>query len=576
MERGTGSGQNQVHPWDVQETLQELHGRKYYPRASKLQAEKFSVERWPKVLRAAVEGKAELALSSFGAALFYLQRNLISEEILSLGIVKAYIPPESTVTAVLQTQGQLLQLATEQSMRESGIDDPSLVNNVPGNETTTDPESMEIDQTHSHNPEDEITCMSLDGTTLHNLEILTNAVDQSVAGSLWSKINFTKSPHGSRLLRAWLLRPLFRKSDIERRLDAVEELTSGSAAAALDETRRVLAKCGDIDRLLSRVHSMSGLCLPGGDADAPDRFHPNDRAILYENATYNKRKVGDFSKVLNGLMAASQIPELFSGVPIESPLLQKIVKRVDEGGCFPDIAGELQWFFQNFDCKQAAQGLFEPCSGIDELYDDACATIERVKADLNAYKNDMCATVLASNARNAWKYANTNVDSKDKYLIELPASIRVPDFFTIMGKRGAGAKQVNKYRTPEVEQHVQELEVAFDRQNERRKMGITLIFAKFDAKRALWAAASQATALLDALGALAQTASKSGYIRPRILDCPLGASPSIKIVQGRHPCVENSFQSSEFIPNDLTLGCPKENGVAPRVLLLSGPNMGVS
>ena len=574
LDRGTGGRQNQVHPWDVQETLHELHRRKYYPRASKQQSEHYSVERWPDVLRAAVEGDAELALSSFGAALFYLQRNLISEEILSLGIVKAYIPPESTMTAVTQTQEQLHQLATSQNMQESGSSPVDVTPEKSDQDNGTAP--MAIDPTHPHNPENEITCMSLDGVTLHNLEILTNAVDQKVAGSLWSRINFTKSPHGARLLRAWLLRPLFRKSDIERRLDAVEELTSGSAAAALDEARKVLAKVGDIERLLSRVHSMSGTCLPGGDADGTVRAHPNDRAILYEDTTYTKRKVGDFSKVLNGLRSASLISEFFSGVQINSPLLQKIVKSVDEGGCFPDIAEELQWFFDNFDCDQAAQGRFEPCSGIDELYDEATATIDRIKADLNAYKDEICTDVLASHARNAWKYANTNVDSKDKYLIELPASIRVPEFFTVMGKRGTGAKQVNKYRTPEVEQLVQELEVAYDLQNERRKMGIKLIFAKFDSKRALWAAASQATALLDALGALAQTASKSGYTRPRILDCPPGGSPSIKISQGRHPCVESSFQSSEFIPNDLSLGGTRGDGVAPRVLLLSGPNMGVS
>jgi len=77
--------------------------------------------------------------------------------------------------------------------------------------------------------EDLINNMSLDGTTLHNLEILTNNVDYKVQGSLWSKINFTKTPHGSRLLRTWLLRPLFRKADIDRRADAVAELKSGAA-----------------------------------------------------------------------------------------------------------------------------------------------------------------------------------------------------------------------------------------------------------------------------------------------------------------------------------------------------------
>ena len=77
LERGKN-----VHPWNVQETLEEIHRRKYFPRASK-QKDDRSIDRWPQVLQAVVEGGAELALSSFGAVLYYLQRNLIDFEILS-------------------------------------------------------------------------------------------------------------------------------------------------------------------------------------------------------------------------------------------------------------------------------------------------------------------------------------------------------------------------------------------------------------------------------------------------------------------------------------------------------------
>ena len=86
--------------------------------------------------------------------------------------------------------------------------------------------------------------------------------------------------------------------------------------------------------------------------------------------------------------------------------------------------------------------------------------------------------------------------------------------------------------------------------------------------RHLWAAAAQATALLDALGSLAQASSRAGYTRPTILACPPNGMPSVKVVQGRHPCVDTTHSGGEFIPNDLHLGEASE-----RVLLLSGPNM---
>ena len=293
-----------VHPWDVEETIEELHRRGYYPRSSRQQDDKLGVTRWPKVLRAAVEGNADLAISSFGAALFYLQRNLIDADILGMGIVKAYIPPSASA-AINKNSGRIDGLMNEGRLEldeTNGLEGSS--NGAPC--TPVGPvDFSDIEQTHV---EDQISYLSLDGTTLHNLEILTNSVDHKVSGSLWSKINFTKTPHGARLLRAWLLRPLFRKSEIDRRADAVEELVSGAGAFALSEAQQVLGKIGDLERLIARVHSMSGMSLPGSRENENDSYHPNDRAVLYEGATYTKRKVGDFSKLLNG---CRQLDEVF-------------------------------------------------------------------------------------------------------------------------------------------------------------------------------------------------------------------------------------------------------------------------
>ena len=130
---------------------------------------------------------------------------------------------------------------------------------------------------------------------------------------------------------------------------------------------------------------------------------------------------------------------------------------------------------------------------------------------------------------------------------------------------------MNKYRTSVVAELVQELENAFEIQKIRKAKGMQLIFAKFDSERSRWGAAAQATALLDALGALAKFAAKPGFSRPKILVCPPGKEPTLNIIQGRHPCVETSVNASEFIPNDLVLGDASDE--KSRLLLLSGPNM---
>jgi DNA mismatch repair protein MSH6 len=552
-----------INPWDVQETLDEVHRKAYFPRASRKDTESKNITRWPKILQAVIEGEADLALSSFGAVLYHLQRNLIDREILSMGSISAYIPSA-------QLEMPSASLSDQTTQEELDLVPPM----TPAAPEPRDPhmqfEGAQVDIAE----EAQINHMTLDGTTLQNLEILTNSKTHTTSGSLWSKINFTKTPHGSRMLRAWLLRPLFRVDDIARRADAVEELVSGSAASALSEARQILAKCGDIERLLSRIHSMSG----SGSSEDTGAVHPNERAVLYESATHTRRKVGDFSKLLNGLRQSARIPELFDGIELQSGLLRKIVYPVSKGGYFPEMDRELDWFFQNFDCELAAKGFFEPGRGMDDDYDEACDAIERIRRELEDYKDEMCSQVLRGSSRTQWKYINTKDDSKDKYFIELPASIPVPDNFIVKGKRGKGAKQVNKYRTREVEQLIQQLEHALDVQKDGKARGMQLIFAKFDSRRSLWAAAAQTTAMLDAVGSLAQASSNPGFTRPTIIPCPLDAKPCIHFVQGRHPCVEITHTGGQFIPNDLTLGEYEQQGsrvsLSERVLLLSGPNMG--
>ena len=498
-------------------------------------------------------------------------------EILSMGNVKAYAPPNNGIEATeLSDSGSadhLQEMYDEEANRIEGLDLVQQEQHAPAVSFA----STTIDESYAQ--EASIDHMALDGTTLSNLEILHNIASGSCQGSLLSKIDATESPHGSRLLRAWLLRPLFRKVDIDRRADVVEELSGGSAAMAMSEARSLLKKTGDIERLLSRVHSMGG---GGGQSNGQDgvaAYHPNERAVLYETEKHTKRKVGDFSKLLNGLRAAADIPELFENVDIQSPLLAKIVRTTNNGGSFPaEMKEKLDWFFDNFDLNKAARGEFEPSRGMDDEFDNACDAIEDVKRELEAYKEEMCSSLQPRNAaRSSWKYINTKEDSKDKYLIELPVTVNVPDDFFVKAKRGKGSTQVNKYRTPVVEQLVADLERAIDVKNAGKAAGMRLVFARFASMQSVWMAATHASAMLDALGSLAQIAVQPGFCRPMIVDCPPSSNPGIEIIQGRHPCVDNTHSGGDFIPNDLFLGERLETDDASseaRVLLLSGPNMG--
>jgi len=107
-----------VQPWNVEEPLEELHRKAYYPRGSKQATSgDSSIRRWPAVLQALVQGEATLALASFGASLYYLQRHLIDHDILSMGVVKAYIPEASSSLAAASTTSTTNPLVDDTARR---------------------------------------------------------------------------------------------------------------------------------------------------------------------------------------------------------------------------------------------------------------------------------------------------------------------------------------------------------------------------------------------------------------------------------------------------------------------------
>ena len=180
----------------------------------------------------------------------------------------------------------------------------------------------------------------------------------------------------------------------------------------------------------------------------------------------------------------NNVVNLFAEVKVESPLLKKIVKRQESGGAFPEISEKLKWFETNFDMKKAKEGNFSPIPGMDEEYDKACAEKDACIQELYRLEKEYCNEIPGS--RGKWKYINTKPDSKDKYLVELPVTVRVPSEFRVKGKRGSGNKQVNKYYTADIEEVVERLNEAYDAEREGRARGLASIFAKFDSYRPLW------------------------------------------------------------------------------------------
>lgn len=103
------------------------------------------------------------------------------------------------------------------------------------------------------------------------------------------------------------------------------------------------------------------------------------------------------------------------------------------------------------------------------------------------------------------------------------------------------------------------------------------LFAKFDEHRDMWAGAVRCLAHVDALLSLAEVSSQPGFSRPQFYEG--NAAAFIRLKNARHPCLAQTYQGGEYIPNDAALGTVPAEAMddthgAPNMLLLTGPNMG--
>ncbi|MEM2142614.1 MAG: DNA mismatch repair protein MutS, partial [Candidatus Thorarchaeota archaeon] len=115
--------------------------------------------------------------------------------------------------------------------------------------------------------------MILDSITQRNLEWLKNARDGTTRGTLLSVLSRTLTPMGKRLLKQWILQPLRSIPAIEKRLDAVEEMSRD--ATIRQRCEDALRAIGDIERTTSRITFGAGnardlLALAGYLARLPD------------------------------------------------------------------------------------------------------------------------------------------------------------------------------------------------------------------------------------------------------------------------------------------------------------------
>ena len=357
--------------------------------------------------------------------------------------------------------------------------------------------------------------MRIDSSSRRNLELVETLREKQKRGSLLWVLDKTKTAMGARTLRSYVEQPLIDPEEIEKRLDAVQELNNNPMLR--DEIREYLGPIYDLERLTSR--------------------------ISYESA--NPRDMIAFAASVEMLPPIKlQLAEL------SSPLLRKINEDMDS---LSDLAQLIRSAItEEPPIAQKEGGI------IRTGYNKDVDTYRKYRTDGKVW-----LTELETREREKTGIKNLKVKFNRVfgYSLEVTNSFRnlVPDYYI----RKQTLSNAERYITQELKELEDLILGAEDRLNAleyelfcdvRSRVGQEVVRIQRTAK---------AVAALDVFVSLSIVASHNHYTRPKINTTGL-----IDIKEGRHPVVEQMIENDMFIPNDTVLDNNKR-----RVSIITGPNM---
>lgn len=93
--------------------------------------------------------------------------------------------------------------------------------------------------------------MVLDRATIRNLDLVANSFTGYSKDSLIEILDETKTRMGKRLLYSWVLNPLLQKSQIDQRLDVVEQIFG--SFELMNDLRAMLSEISDVERIVGKI-----------------------------------------------------------------------------------------------------------------------------------------------------------------------------------------------------------------------------------------------------------------------------------------------------------------------------------
>ena len=355
----------------------------------------------------------------------------------------------------------------------------------------------------------------LDSAAVKNLELFSSLGDRGTRGTLFWLLDRTKTPMGGRRMRLFLERPMRKKEDIEKRLDAVEEIKNDFSLR--EDVREALSEISDIERICTRV----------------------------SYGTVNAKETVFMRRSLKNL-----------------PRIKELIKNVKSAA--------LREVYENLDPLEDIYSLLE-----DAVSDDPSDSIREggiikkgYSAELDKYRDAIengQSWILRLEAKYREQTEIKNLKIKYNkvfgYTIEVTNSFKdkVP-FDFVRRQTLAGAE---RYTTEELKQ-TEEIISGSEEKAVRleyelfTKIRETLFEALFRIRKT-----AEAISVLDVICSFADLSDENSYARPKI-----NTEGRISVTGGRHPVIEAMQKNISFVPNDTYLDSGEN-----RFMVITGPNM---
>ena len=357
--------------------------------------------------------------------------------------------------------------------------------------------------------------MALDINARRNLEITEKMRDKSKKGTLLWVLDKTSTSMGGRLLRRWLSDPLVDVNEINKRLDAVEELKNDIILRG--DVVENLKKVYDIERLTGKMAY--------GNANARDM-------ITLKNSLF---KLPEVKKILANC---------------KSDLLKELYENLDE---LQDIYGLIEKAIVDDPPMTITDG------GIIKLgYDPE---IDKLKTAQTEGKNWLIKLEADEKEKTGIKNLKVGFNKVFGYYLEVTKSNLnlVPERYI----RKQTLTNAERYITEELKNLENQILGAEEKVVNLEYEAFTNIRQEIAKNVARLQTTSEVVSTLDVLASFAEVAEDMNYCKPNVNNFGV-----IDIKNGRHPVIEKILGTGSFVENDTHLD-KDEN----RLAIITGPNM---